>query len=189
MSAEKRGEFHVCCSRVLTPSLDAPLLTERCSLAFTKEHHHDPRTPVPTRTEEGSQPLLLADVPPCLWQPQQPAGRSMAMPGYCYITAGVRLTPDRCATAVHHCPNLCKPTPALTRGRAVYAANPCPGPARSVHAVPEGPPAASDGPFGIGLDLGITTYTPPTAASVAIQPRVLPGARLAPAHPLEAGGR
>lgn len=52
-----------------------------------------------------------------------------------------------------------------------------PVPARGVHAVPEGPPAASDGPVGIGSDLGITTCTPPTAASVAIQPRLLPGAR------------
>lgn len=83
--------------------------------------------------------------------------------------------PDRCATAVHHCSKSLQTDSRFEpRARSGSAA---PVPARGVHADPEGPPAASDGPVGIGSDLGITTCTRPTAASVASQPRLLPGAR------------
>lgn len=51
--------------------------------------------------------------------------------------------------------------------------------------MPKCAPAASDDPFGDCLERGIITYLPLIAASMAIQPSVLPAARLSAALPLE----
>lgn len=54
--------------------------------------------------------------------------------------------------------------------------------------MPRCAPAASDNPLGVCLERGIITYLPLIAASMAIQPSVLPAARLSAALPLETGG-
>lgn len=133
-------------------------------------------------THARTQPLLLVGAISCPWQAQPlTLTRPAVFAGGRGIPAGACLTPDRSATAARRCPN----TPESDSWLHLQAASPRPG----VHATWKSPPGATDGPFGVGSERGITTCTRPTAAGVAVQPRVLPGARPVVAIPLDAGGR
>lgn len=105
-------------------------------------------------------------------------------------TANLCLTCNRCATAVRHCSNPRRETPrfdvqpssrdaAVTRRHVLQASRRCRGASRR----------ASDGPIGARSERGIMTYLPLISAPVAIQPSVLPAARLSDAPPLETEGR
>lgn len=105
-------------------------------------------------------------------------------------TANLCLTCNRCATAVRHCSNPRRETPrfdvqpssrdaAVTRRHVLQASRRCRGASGR----------ASDGPFVARSERGIMTYLPLISAPVAIQPSVLPAARLSDVPPLETEGR